>query len=117
MANGCEFDADCRIRPASHLLGCTCPTRLPYRIELLPLKVLIVEDNPAARVTLEKILSLEGFYVQSAGTLRRGKELLDGQAAIILDLNLPDGNGVDLLRQIRAENRSMKVLEHLRATN
>ncbi len=76
----------------------------------MPLKVLIVEDNPTARLALEKVLALRGFRVQSAGTLRRGRELLDGQAAVILDLNLPDGCGAELLRQIRAEDRRMKVI-------
>jgi DNA-binding response OmpR family regulator len=71
---------------------------------------LIVEDNPIARTALERVLALQGFCVQSAGTLQRGRELLDGQAAVILELDLPDGSGVDLLRQIRAENRRMKVV-------
>jgi DNA-binding response OmpR family regulator len=76
----------------------------------LPLKVLIVEDNPTARVTLEKLLAMEGFAVQSAGTLREGQELLEGHAAVILDLDLPDGSGVDLLKKIRTEKLPVKVL-------
>ena len=76
----------------------------------MPLKVLIVEDNPIARVALEKVLALQGFCVQSAETLQRGRELLDGQAAVILDLDLPDGNGVELLRQIRTESRRVTVI-------
>ena len=76
----------------------------------MPLKVLIVEDNPMARVALEKVLALQGYCVESAGTLQRGRELLDGQAAVILDLDLPDGCGVELLRQIRTENRRMTVV-------
>ena len=56
------------------------------------------------------MLALQGYCVQSAGTLQRGRELLDGQAAVILDLDLPDGSGVELLRQIRTENRGMKVV-------
>jgi DNA-binding response OmpR family regulator len=76
----------------------------------LPVKVLLVEDNPVARVSLEKLLKLSGFDVQSAETLREGHEKLDGQAVLILDLNLPDGNGVDLLNRIRTENRAMRVI-------
>ena len=71
---------------------------------------MIVEDNPAARLTLEKILATEGFVVESAGTLREGQEKVDGQAAIILDLDLPDGSGVELLKRIRAERKPVKVL-------
>jgi CheY-like chemotaxis protein len=80
------------------------------RIEKLPLKVLIVEDNPMARVALERILARRGLCVESAGTLRRGRELLDGQAVLILDLDLPDGSGAELLRQVRQENRRIKVI-------
>ena len=76
----------------------------------MPLKVLIVEDNPTARTMLEKLLALQGFLVQSAGTLQRGNELLDGQGAVILDLDLPDGCGIDLLKRIRTEKHAMKVL-------
>jgi two-component system response regulator PilR (NtrC family) len=76
----------------------------------LPVKVLIVEDDPSARIALQTLLAREGFRVQTADTLQRGKELLDGQAAIILDLDLPDGNGIELLRKVRAEKRTMKVL-------
>jgi CheY-like chemotaxis protein len=76
----------------------------------LPVKVLVVEDNPIARVTLEKILAHAGFLVHSVGTLREGHEKLDGSAAIILDLDLPDGKGVELLRRIRTENKTVKVL-------
>ena len=57
----------------------------------------------------QKLLALEGFHVQSAGTLQQGTEMLDGQAAVLLDLDLPDGSGLDLLKQIRAEQRTMKV--------
>jgi DNA-binding response OmpR family regulator len=81
-----------------------------HGIEILPVKVLIVEDNPTARSALEKLLTLSGFLVQTARTLREGHEKLNGQAFILLDLDLPDGNGVELLRRIRAEKRPMKVL-------
>ena len=63
-----------------------------------------------ARTALERLLARKGFRVQSAGTLQRGKELLDGQAAVILDLDLPDGNGLELLRKIRTEKHTSKVL-------
>jgi DNA-binding response OmpR family regulator len=75
----------------------------------LPRKVLIVEDNAIVRNSLEKLLAMEGFYVIAASTLREGHAKLDGQAAVILDLDLPDGSGLDLLKRIRAERRPTKV--------
>ena len=76
----------------------------------MPFRVLIVEDNATARITLEKLLAQEGFNVQTAGTLKQGSEKLDGQQAVILDLDLPDGNGIELLKRIRKANQSVRVL-------
>src|SRR5687768_12627258 len=61
-------------------------------------------------MALEKLLALGGFLVQTAGTLREGHEKLNGTAAIILDLDLPDGNGIELLRRVRTANHPAKVL-------
>jgi len=96
------------------LLGCEMARlrRLPNRRDM-PVNVLIIEDDPTARVTLERLLAGAGFVVRSAGTLGEGNqklEALEGHAAVILDLNLPDGNGVEILKRIRAENRPVKVL-------
>ena len=76
----------------------------------MPLKVLIVEDNPTARTTLEKLLAIRGFRVQTARTLCEGRQKLDGHAAVILDLDLPDGCGVELLKKIRIDQLPIKVL-------
>ena len=72
--------------------------------------MLIVEDNQTARMALEKLLAAQGFLVQSAATLRAAREGLNGHACVILDLDLPDGNGIDLLKKIRNEHLPVKVL-------
>jgi DNA-binding response OmpR family regulator len=71
---------------------------------------LIVEDNPTTRTALERLLAMEGFHVESAATLQRGMERLDGHAAVILDLDLPDGSGIDLLRKVRTDRLPIQVL-------
>jgi len=80
-------------------------TRQPSRIS-----VLLVEDNPPARVALARILELEGYVVISAGTLGAAADKLDGQAALVLDLELPDGLGTELLGRIRREGRELGVV-------
>ena len=65
--------------------------------------VLIVEDEVPMRRFLRSALTAHGFRVIEAGTLRDA-ELAVTEAppeAILLDLGLPDGDGLDLLRRIR----------------
>jgi DNA-binding response OmpR family regulator len=62
---------------------------------------------------LTKALAFFGFRVHAAGTLADGRAEFDRggdeEDAVVLDLNLPDGNGVELLRQIRARNLPVRV--------
>lgn len=71
--------------------------------------MLIIEDNQMVRITLKKLLALDGFVVAAAGTLREGYEKLDGQAAVVLDLDLPDGSGLELLKRMRSEGHPARV--------
>ena len=68
------------------------------------LTVLIVEDEHAIRRFVRIALEGEGYRVREAETLRRG--LLEAGTRkpdlIILDLGLPDGDGVDFIRDLRA---------------
>lgn len=71
-------------------------------------RVLMVEDNAAdARLVTEFLLESEPrrFAVTNVRLLREARETLrsDGFDVIILDLGLPDSEGLDTLRQIRAE--------------
>lgn len=68
------------------------------------LTVLIVEDEQAIRRFVRAALEGEGYRVHEANTLRRG--LLEAGTRkpdlVILDLGLPDGDGVDFIRDLRA---------------
>ena len=65
---------------------------------------LIVEDEPSIRRFVRMALEAEGWLVHEAATLKQG--LVDAGTRrpelIILDLGLPDGDGVDYLRDLRA---------------
>ena len=67
------------------------------------LTVLIVEDEQAIRRFVRAALEGEGYRVHEADTLRRG--LLEAGTRkpdlIVLDLGLPDGDGVDFIRDLR----------------
>ena len=70
-------------------------------------KIGIIEDDSALREGLALAFELEGYETAAAGTLAEGWRLLEagGLALLILDCNLPDGSGFDLVRQLRASSR------------
>ncbi|HEY9211557.1 MAG TPA: response regulator transcription factor [Ancylobacter sp.] len=68
------------------------------------MKILLLEDNPAMREIVADHLTQSGFVVDAVGT---GDEALAAVAtvsydAMVLDLGLPDIDGMDVLRQVRA---------------
>ena len=69
--------------------------------------VLLVEDEPEIRAFLRSSLASEGHRIVEAGTAARG--VVDARThkpdLAIVDLGLPDGDGVDVIRGIRAWSR------------
>jgi DNA-binding response OmpR family regulator len=71
--------------------------------------ILVVEDDPPSRRAMRNILSSAGYPSCSAATLAFASDLLSWAKVLVLDLMLPDGNGVDLLRKIRNESLPIRV--------
>lgn len=71
--------------------------------------VLLVEDDDISRRAMTKLLNELGYDVCSAATVAEGLECLDGQAYAILDMDLPDGLGLTILRRARSAKPAMKV--------
>ena len=69
-------------------------------------KILVIEDEPDIRKTLEYNLERENFIVTSASSLSDAKEHLakDNFSLLILDLMLPDGSGLDLCRELKSNS-------------
>jgi len=66
--------------------------------------ILIIDDEEHARQNIAEYLKTNGYEVFEAGTLKEGREFInkgDGDI-IILDVQLPDGYGLDLLNEISA---------------
>ncbi|UTD30014.1 response regulator [Bradyrhizobium sp. WD16] len=76
-----------------------------------PLQVLVIDDEPPIRKLLRMGLGSQGYRVIEAGNGKAGLECLEQKPdLIILDLGLPDIQGHELLRMIRARNDSVPVV-------
>jgi DNA-binding NtrC family response regulator len=74
--------------------------------------VLIVDDEAAIRESLETLLDMEGYEVQSAETAEDGLAKLGERAydLVLLDLSLPDRSGMDLLPDLAANHPEIPVI-------
>lgn len=74
--------------------------------------ILVVDDEPDLRTLYELTLLREGYDVETAGNVEDAwQHLKDRQySAIITDMRLPDGTGMDLLRRIDIEGRHEKAI-------
>lgn len=76
-----------------------------------PLKVLVIDDEPPIRKLLKMGLTTQGYQILEAPNGKTALELLgQGVDLVILDLGLPDIQGHELLRMIRARNDSVPIV-------
>ena len=77
-------------------------------------RLLIVEDDADAAKVLQDMLALEGFVADVASSGRQGLSLARARSydAALIDLNLPDADGIALIRSLRArpETRGLPVV-------
>jgi len=71
-----------------------------------PAKILIIDDNPVVRFNVVHLLKSAGFIVIEAATGEEGRRLADVEAPdlVLLDVMLPDINGVEVCRQIKSRH-------------
>jgi two-component system KDP operon response regulator KdpE len=76
-----------------------------------PLRILVVDDEPPIRKLLRMGLSTQGYEVLEASNGKIALEMLgQNPDLIILDLGLPDIQGLELLRKIRERNEGVPVV-------
>jgi two-component system, NtrC family, response regulator len=75
-------------------------------------QILIIDDDEMFSALLASAVKREGYDIQCAYTLRDGLERVQSGAfdVVFLDVNLPDGNGLDLLAEIREVSSSPEVI-------
>jgi DNA-binding NtrC family response regulator len=74
--------------------------------------VLIIDDEAAIRESLETLLELEGYSVESAATADHGLARIGERPfdLVLLDLALPDRNGLELLTELHAHDPELSVI-------
>ncbi len=72
--------------------------------------VLLVEDDPAISEPLARALGREGYEVRAHGTGRGALAEVDGADLVVLDLGLPDIDGLDVAREIRSSGWTVPIL-------
>jgi len=76
------------------------------------MRILLVEDNLRLSTFVRRGLENEDFTVDGVGTIADAEAALDTAPydLMVLDLGLPDGDGLDLLKDLRAANNHLPVL-------
>ena len=75
------------------------------------MKILLVEDDAALRSALEELLLREGYEVIKVPDMRSAQEAMNSEIDLaMLDVGLPDGDGVSLCRKWRSEGVQTPIL-------
>ncbi len=76
------------------------------------MRILLVEDDPLLAQLIQRRLAADGVTVVHASTAAEGRLLTEADAftAVLLDLQLPDGTGLEVLRLVRAQDHAVPVL-------
>jgi len=75
-------------------------------------RILVIDDERPVLLTLESLLGRHGYTVSVAPNAAAGREQFQGQEIdlILLDLGLPDANGLDLLREFKEQRPATAIL-------
>ncbi len=75
-------------------------------------KILIIDDQPSIRFGVRNLLEAEGFSVLEAETGEQGLSVIENTAPhlVLLDLRLPDADGLDLLPRIKVIDDALPVI-------
>ncbi|MBP7669315.1 MAG: sigma-54-dependent Fis family transcriptional regulator [Candidatus Eisenbacteria bacterium] len=75
-------------------------------------RILVVDDEPLVRRSMERALADQGFDVLTAPTIKEAEERFEAHRppVVVLDIKLPDGSGLDLLPRLRETDPAVKVV-------
>ena len=75
------------------------------------MRILLVEDEPQLAQSVQEFVESEGHICETADTLSLALHLVDnGYDIIVLDLNLPDGNGLEVVRRVKSKGLNSGII-------
>jgi two-component system, OmpR family, response regulator len=107
-----ESDMSMQQRGVAAAVAPAAAAQTIQRADGTPIRVLVVDDEPSLAELLASVLRYEGWEIQTAGdgssAVRTARELRPD--AVVLDIMLPDFDGLEVLRRVRAELPHVCVL-------
>lgn len=93
---------------AMALHGSSAPSGAAHNSQLMNPRLLLIDDDARLASMVGDYLRHAGFEVETAGSLAAARERLGAETfdTLVLDLMLPDGDGLDLCREIRSDART-----------
>lgn len=75
-------------------------------------KILLIDDDTTYTWSLQKYLQRRGYMVSTASSLAEARELIKNEEMLLIcsDIGLPDGSGLELLDEVRANNKEIPFL-------
>ena len=74
-------------------------------------RIVIIEDDDRIAINLARSLVAQNYVVERAGTIAEGRELLARETdLLLLDVGLPDGDGVELCRELQSTRPALAVI-------
>lgn len=76
------------------------------------MKILLVEDEPSLLVSMRQYLEEEGYVVTTTATFAKASIAINDYDydCVVVDIGLPDGNGLDLIRQLKAADKGSGLI-------
>lgn len=76
------------------------------------MKILLVEDEPSLLLAMRQFLEEEGYIVTTAATFAKASMSLNDYDydCVVVDIGLPDGNGLNLIRQLKAADKESGLI-------
>jgi two-component system, OmpR family, phosphate regulon response regulator OmpR len=87
------------------------PSAMALSADMQTARILLIDDDARLTSMVGDYLRGHGYEVEVAGTLAAGRERLRSQPcdALVLDLMLPDGDGLELTRELRGDARTRRL--------
>ena len=76
------------------------------------MKILLIEDEPSLRASMQQFLENEGNIVSSASTFQQALEKVNDYDydCLVVDITLPDGNGLAIIQDLKKRNKSVGII-------